>query len=282
MNPTLNATRLGIARGWIEFKAISLSSQSLIGMVSFTIILLIVLWFQRGSDIEGVSLALLTLPGLLGVLIADAGLTGVASVLATHREDGTLLRAKTIPQGTLGYLIARIIMTILAATLGVLLLLLPGLFVVPGLLGTLTPIEVLMFIGILLLGLLATAPFGAIIGASVKNSGAGFGLSFLPLIVLVAISGIFYPITALAGWLQVVAQVFPVYWLGLGVRSVFLPDSAAALELTGTWRTAETVIVLAAWAVVGLVLAPRILRRMAKRTSGSSVKTEQRPAVAKA
>jgi len=87
----------------------------------------------------------------------------------------------------------------------------------------------------------------------------------------VAISGIFYPITAMPGWLQGIAQVFPVYWLGLGMRSAFLPDALAAVELTGSWRHLETVGVLAVWAVLGLVLAPVILRRMARRESGSAV-----------
>ena len=48
----------------------------------------------------------------------------------------------------------------------------------------------------------------------------------LPMMGLIAISGIFYPITALPGWLQWIAQVFPVYWLGLGMRSALLPDAA--------------------------------------------------------
>ena len=63
----------------------------------------------------------------------------------------------------------------------------------------------------------------------------------LPVLVLTGISGIFYPIQQLWGWVQVVAQVFPMYWIGLGMRSAFLPDSAAAVEIGGSWRTAETV-----------------------------------------
>jgi ABC-2 type transport system permease protein len=105
----------------------------------------------------------------------------------------------------------------------------------------------------------------------VKSSGAGFGLTFFPLAALVAISGIFYPISALPAWVQWIAQIFPVYWLGLGLRSVFSPASAAALELGGTFRPLATFLALAAWAVVGLLLAPPILRRMAQRTSGGEM-----------
>ena len=48
-----------------------------------------------------------------------------------------------------------------------------------------------------------------------------------------------------------------------------LPDEAKAVELDGSWRHLETVLVLGAWAVIGLLLAPVLLRRMARRESGA-------------
>jgi ABC-2 type transport system permease protein len=123
---------------------------------------------------------------------------------------------------------------------------------------------------VLLLGLVATQSIGAALGALV-SSPRGAGYLSLPVIGLVAISGIFYPITALPGWLQGIAQAFPMYWLGLGMRSALLPDAAASVELGGSWRHLETIAVLGTWAVLGLVMAPIVLRRMARRESGSRV-----------
>jgi ABC-2 type transport system permease protein len=57
------------------------------------------------------------------------------------------------------------------------------------------------------------------------------------------------------------------------MRSAFLPQSAAALEIDGSWRTAQTVVVLSLWALAGFLAAPRVLRKMAKRQSGSAVET---------
>ena len=270
MSPTINAVRLGIMRGWIEFKVFFLKSpQAMIQTVIFVLLLVGVLWFERSVQFAGVSLALVTLPGLLGMLIANEGLSSIAKLLSYDREDGTLLRAKAIPQGMLGYLIARVVLTLLSIVLNLVLLFVLSLFVVPGL-TNLDGVHFLAFLGVLLLGLLATAPIGAIIGSLVKNSGAGFGLTFFPLAALVAISGIFYPISALPTWVQWIGQVFPVYWLGLGLRAVFSP-AAATLELGGSFRPLATFLVLTAWAVIGLLLAPPILRRMAKRTSGSEM-----------
>jgi ABC-2 type transport system permease protein len=123
---------------------------------------------------------------------------------------------------------------------------------------------------VLLLGLVATQSIGAMLGALI-SSPRGAGYLSLPVIGLIAISGIFYPVTALPGWLQGIAQVFPMYWLGLGMRSALLPNAAAMVELGGSWRQLETIGVLGAWAVLGLIVAPIVLRRMARRQSGSSV-----------
>src|SRR5262249_24602783 len=50
-----------------------------------------------------------------------------------------------------------------------------------------------------------------------------------------------------------------------------LPDALSAVEIGGSWRHLETLGVLGAWAVAGLILAPIVLRRMARRESGSRV-----------
>jgi ABC-2 type transport system permease protein len=50
-----------------------------------------------------------------------------------------------------------------------------------------------------------------------------------------------------------------------------LPDGLSAVEIGESWRHLETLGVLGAWAVAGLIVAPMVLRRMARRESGSSV-----------
>jgi ABC-2 type transport system permease protein len=124
---------------------------------------------------------------------------------------------------------------------------------------------------VVVLGLLATLPLGMILGSVVPSTQKVGSWGMLPVLVLTAISGVFFPMQALWGWVQAVAQVFPVYWIGLGLRSAFLPDAAVTLEVGDSWRTGATVLVLAAWAVFGMLVTPRVLRRMARRQSGSQV-----------
>jgi ABC-2 type transport system permease protein len=217
---------------------------------------------------------MLTLPGIIGMWVAVTGYQGAGGWLAAEREDGTLLRAKAVPQGMVGYLVARIVALSLITLFTLALIFVVGCLLLPGLAAsarsgwpTLT--------WVLVLGLLATLPWGAIIGSLAKSPNSAFGLTMLPIMGLTAISGIFYPIAALPGWVQGVAQAFPIYWLGLGIRSALLPDAAAAVELSGSWRHLATAAVLGAWALAGLVIAPAVLRRMARRESGSSMEARR-------
>ncbi|MFI6731950.1 ABC transporter permease [Nonomuraea sp. NPDC050451] len=270
MNATLHAVRLGLARGWIEFKHSLLNPQDLGFTIVSTVALIVVLYFQREAKMPGAEfmLASFTLPSILGMLAAFNGLIGAVGSLAVEREDGTLLRAKALPQGMLGYLIGRVVLLTLSALISIAILLVAGLIMIPAL----ADIGVggwLLVVGVSLLGLVATLPLGAVIGSTAKSPTSAAGFSMLAVGGLTAISGIFYPISSLAGWLQGVAQAFPLYWLGHGMRMAFLPDAMAATELGGSWRPVPMVLVLSAWAVAGLVLAPPILRRMARRESGS-------------
>lgn len=280
MTPALHAVRLGLSRGWVEFRQILTSAQDMGFSVFSSVAFLVVLAFQRGSTVEGtsISLAMATLASLLGLQLALGGFTGAAGSLTVEREDGTLLRAKAVPHGMVGYVVGRVVSVALSAVVSLVIVVVPGLLLVPQLLGT-DLVGWLTLVWVVVLGLLATLPLGIVIGSIAKNPNALFGLAMLPMFVLAAISGIFYPIAALPGWVQTIAQGFPVYWLGLGMRSAFLPDAAAAVEIGASWRTLPTIGVLGAWALMGLLLAPVVLRRMARRESGSAVAARRQAAM---
>lgn len=89
------------------------------------------------------------------------------------------------------------------------------------------------------------------------------------------ISGIFFSISLRPDWVAWIAQSFPIYWLGLGMRSALLPDAALVEEIGESWRHLETVGALGAWAVAGLLVAPFVLRRMARRESGASLEARK-------
>ncbi len=267
---TMATVRAGVARGGIELRQTLTTVSDLWTYLFPAILLLGAIFFMRDAHVPGTSFSLgaQTLPGSFGMSLAFSGLLTVAQLLIVDREDGTLLRAKATPNGMLGYLIGQVVLVGGMLLISFLLQLIPGLLIVRGLHVGLT--GWLTLIWLVPLGFIATMPIGAVLG-SLFESPRNMALIMLPIIGLVAISGVFYPITALPGWLQAVGQGFPIYWLGLGMRSVFLPASLAGVELGHSWRHWEIFGVLVFWSALGLTLAPSFLRRMARRESGSAV-----------
>lgn len=282
MNPRTNAIRTGIQRGWTEFKQSVRSPQDQGFYVFTSIVILTYLFFNRNNLVEGAGQTLsyptVAMPSILGLMVAFGMIIGPAYTIAMEREDGTLLRAKAVPYGVIGQVTGYVVSNTLGIIPSFAIVLIPGMLLFPGLMsngleGWFTVLWVT------LLGILATLPIGMVIGSLVPGVQKVGTWGMLPFVVLTGISGIFFPIQAMWGWVQVVAQLFPVYWLGLGMRSAFLPEAAAALEIGGSWRTGLTVLVLSLWAVAGLAIAPGVLRRMARRQSGSQVEAAREQAL---
>jgi ABC-2 type transport system permease protein len=240
------ALRAGLRRGVIELRGTFTNGQDLWNYLFVPAVVLIVMFFLRGNTVPGTdfSLGVLAIPGVLGMLVASGGLMTLAFALMMEREDGTLLRAKATPNGMLGYLVGKIVTVSGMTLVSLAIVLVPSAFLFDGLRLT-SPGAWLTLDWVLLLGSAATMPIGAMLG-SLFSSPSSYGLAMLFLLGLVAISGIFYPITVFPAWLQWIAQAFPVYWLGLGMRSALLPDSLASVEIGDSWHHLETAGVLGA------------------------------------
>lgn len=277
----LRVTRLGLARGGIELRQMYTYLPDLFQNLFFPVIQIGVLFLMRGHRVPGTAFSLgsLTLPSVIGMGFALSGLIGVTALLTTDREDGTLLRAKATPGGMTAYVIGKITLTSASALTGLVITLVLGLLAFPGVRLTLPGAATLVWVAVL--GLLATIPLGVTVGSLIPNP-RFFPLVMLPFGAIVAVSGIFYPITHLAGWLQGIGQVFPMYWLGLGMRAALLPPGLAAVELDGSWRLPYVLVALVVWSVIGLVAAPAVLRRMARRESGSRVAARRERAMLRA
>jgi ABC-2 type transport system permease protein len=277
----VNAARLGLARGGIELRQQFTYWPNLFATFFFPALQIVTLFLMRGHHVPGTTFSLgsLTLPSTIGMGFVFGGTLGVSAQLISDREDGTLLRAKATPHGMTAYVIGRISVMSVTNLIGVVCTLVLGLVAFPGV--TLTVGGVATLAWVALLGLFATIPLGITIG-SVLPDPRFIGLVMLPIGGLTAISGIFNPITHLAGWLQAIAQVFPMYWLGLGMRAALLPSHLASVELDGSWRLPYVFLVLALWSVLGLAAAPPLLRRMARRESGSRLAERRERAMLRA
>lgn len=275
-NPTLNAYRTGLGRGMVSTRIMLTTTSDVLGTVVPLVLFVGVLLFLRRVDFQDadVSLGAMNLPGLIAMSVLFSAVMGIAGVLVMDRTNGTLLRAKSVPGGTTGYLVGEITANAIVTLVSTVVLLAAGLILFEGLVFD-APDRWLLFAAVMVAGLVTTLAIGAVVG-SLINSPKNMGLVMLPVMGLIGISGIFYPLVALPVWLQWIAQVFPLYWFGLGMRASLLPESMAAVEVAESWRLGWVFVVLVAWAVAAMVVAPKLLSRMARRESGSAVAARRR------
>lgn len=271
MNPVRAAVRNGLRRGWTEYTAALRTPQESVNYLIVSAFFMIILYLNRSHTVAGtdVHFATLALPGLLGMLTVYTGMVSAGYALAAEREDGTLLRAKALPNGMVGYVTGHILRVGLETATTLAAMLIPAVLIIDGLFGGGAAGWNLLWL--IPLGLLATLPIGMIVGSLMRSPRAIAGWGLLLVGGLTFVSGIFAPVTENPAWVQAIAQVFPVYWLGLGMRAALLPGEAVAVEIDQSWRTVEMLVALGLWAVVGLLLAPVVLRRMARRESGAAL-----------
>lgn len=267
------AVRAGLTRGWIETRQNLTETAYVISHAIPPLVYVAVLLLVRGKTVPDTDIAFGTimLPGILGMTIVYGGLSGPAAGITADREDGTLLRAKATPNGMLGYLVGKIVMIALTTLVGLLVTVIPGILIVGDL--VLNARAWMLLTLIFVVGMVATVPMGVALGSLMKSTPQAL---LVPLVctLLMIPSGIYFPITILPTrlqWLQPVVEAFPIYWVGLGARSAMLPGEMVAAEIGQSWRTLEMFVVLGVWAMIGLVLAPILLRRMARRQSGSAL-----------
>lgn len=256
----------GVARGLLEWRQ-AFTGTELIGQLFWPLVTLGAIWFFRNEQlVNDLALGTVMLPGVLGMFVAF-GMMLVIQFLAADREDGTLLRAKATPGGIASCLVAKVVNSSLTICAYLVIVAVPAGLLVGGL--AINGARGWFTLGwVLVLGMTSTQLVGAALGSLVSGPRTASYISLL-VMGLTAVSGIFYPLTALPTWLQWIGQSFPIYWLGLGMRSALLPGGAAAIEVAGSWRTLETAAVLVGWTLLGLLTAPSLLRRMARRESGS-------------
>jgi ABC-2 type transport system permease protein len=110
------------------------------------------------------------------------------------------------------------------------------------------------------LGLVACTLLG-IAFSVVPKTGRGASAVVSPIVlVLQFTSGVFFVFSQLPHWMQVFASFFPLKWLAQAMRSVFLPEAAAALEPSGSWELGMCALMLFIWVIIGLVLSIAVFR----------------------
>lgn len=203
------------------------------------------------------------LPGMVGATAAMLPLQ-LVSEYYTERVNGTLIRARLLPNGPLVWTIGKTLtnFTLIAASQALLLaatlILFPELEIPAG--------SILLMIPILVLCSAAAAPIGFILGAFAKGVYSLMGAT-VALVGMWSVSGSFFPINDMPTWFQAAQASLPFYWFGHLSRWALVGGDASGVEIGGAYHPLLAIAILLAWAVLGFALAARIVRSSFRKES---------------
>jgi ABC-2 type transport system permease protein len=191
--------------------------------------------------------------------VISACFTNIAIQTAFARDQGLLKRLRGTPLPAPAYLSARVVHAMIVGGLLVLITLLFGLLVYDAPLPTGTPL--VEFVATFLVGSLSFAALALALTAVIPNADAAPPIVNATILPLLFLSGIFIPIDKDApAWISTVADLFPVKHFADAMRAGFLGNVTAQTPLGDARAFPFDWIdlgIVAAWGVVGLILAAR-------------------------
>jgi ABC-2 type transport system permease protein len=271
--------RLGVIRGWIELKHCLKDISELWSIISITGLLLAILFFQRHMEFDGMPLISLTQPSLIAFSIIFGGFFTVAARVAAERDDGTILRAKATPYGIVGYLVSRITHSYLYTIVLSLLLLYSALLLFNGI-ESVSVISLCFFLAFAFFSFGSLIFWGILIGTKIQLTSANFGLFFITTLGVTAVSGIAYPGASLPDWVQYSARLLPFYWIGYGMRFIFLSEFAFK-KVDSPEHLISMIIVLASWTIAGFAILSRFIKPMVAKQVGSLIAKKKQESLAR-
>lgn len=242
--------------------------MGLVGLFLPVVLVAVLLWLGLEKWIGGPALFGWIISSYLAVAVSITGILTLSSTIIAEQEDGTLLRAKTLPGGFGAHILARL--TVLTAkSLVSAFLVIATVYI--GTNGRVFELHagLLLLIPFSVFAVAVTSPLGIIAGGFSKKLTGVLYISAATY-ALVAISHIFFPASFMPEWLTVIASIFPLLWLGYMARAIVVTDEAV-LQMFGVPSPEQWIIgalVVTAWFVVGVLFSPRALRALSRRQSG--------------
>jgi ABC-2 type transport system permease protein len=200
------------------------------------------------DDVSGVKASTYYVPGISALAIIAASFVNLVISITAQRESGILKRRRATPVPAWALIAARTLTAMSVSLVVMTIVLAVGRFAY----GVRLPTSTIP--GVALTALVGSATFcilGYALTTFVHSEDAAQPMTQAVMLPLYFISGVFVPNVNLPGWLRHVARFFPVEHLAHGLHNAFDP------AVHGVGIVWSDLAVLAAWGVVGLVVALR-------------------------
>jgi len=187
-------------------------------------------------------------PAILALSVINSCFTAISQTVAFNREQGVLKRLRGTPMPAIAFFAGRVVQTVFVTVLLVIIVMAAGtvLFGVQ-IQGDKLP----AMTAALLVGAAAFCALGLAMSAFIPNADSAPAVVNAVILPLLFISDVFIPMGDAPSWLRDFASVFPVAHLARSMHEAFNPLT------TGSGFEVKSLLVMAAWGVLGLALAVR-------------------------
>ncbi len=205
--------------------------------------------YGGGDRVKGYRAPDYLLTGMLGYGVAATAFSGLAIVLVIRRETGVLKRLRATPLPAHVYITAVLLTSLIAFAIEAVFLIALGMLMFDAAF----PKSVASVVVALLLGGATFAVLGIGVSGLVRRAEGASAVITALYLPLSFISGAFFSQQHFPIWLKKIADVLPL---------TYFIDLMGAVMLRGVqlWDRPEDVAVIAAWGLVGAVLARRFFR----------------------
>lgn len=262
--PLPGALAVGLARTSVELRTFFRERDAVIFIFAYPVLMLAIfatVFADEEIDLGGgatLDFASYFLPGMVATGLLLTSFQNLAIAISVERDEGTLKRLRGTPMPPAAYFLGKVGSVLVTSLVQLAVLFLVARFVFDITLPTASGWAT--FAWVFALGTASGAVCGVAF-SSVPRSGKSANAIVTPVVlVLQFISGVFFAFPDLPGWMQQLAALFPLKWMAQGMRAVFLPEAASAIEPAGSWELPMVAAVLALYLVGGLVLGIRTFR----------------------
>jgi ABC-2 type transport system permease protein len=193
---------------WVEAKIFVREPMGLVGAVGIPVILFVVLGrlFRVARPVPSLTATVPFNVAILAALfIALGSVQSLVAIIAIYREGGILKRLRATLLSPVTILSAQVGVKLAFAMLSLVLLVLAGKRVFPGVMH----VNLLSFAAALLLSTLSVLSFGFVLASIVPTARFAQPISTAILYPMMALSGLFFPLDRLPRALQIVALALP-------------------------------------------------------------------------
>jgi ABC-2 type transport system permease protein len=207
--------------------------------------------FPSGEvEVEGglIDTSTFYVPAILALSVINACFTGISQTVAFNRDQGVLKRLRGTPMPPIAFFLGRVLQTVFVTILLVIIVMAVGAVAF----GVEIQTDKLPAMAVaLVVGAAAFCALGLAMSGFIPNADSGPAVVNAVILPLLFISDVFIPMQDAPQWLRDFASLFPVSHLSRAMHEAYNPLTA------GSGFEVKSLVVMAAWGVLGLALAVR-------------------------